>query len=295
MSMNKYQYETVEVTLENGIAWTLLNRPAKRNAMNPKLHFEMDELLGRMSTDPEVKVVVIGGKGGHFSAGMDLKEFFREQEGNPEAQRKSSEAGHRWRWERLSEYPKPTIAMVEGYCVGGGFTQMIGCDFAIAARNARFALSEVNWGIIPGGLVAKIFADTVLPRHALYHACMGEVFDGAEAERIGLINKAVPAASLRKTVRELAHKLMLKSPNALRATKHAVRHVRSMSVPDAYSYLMAQYLVVGVGDTEDSYNSGIRQFLDEKSFKPAHGPFRLKGARAKTVKKSKPRTAARRK
>ena len=274
--MKKYDYETVSVEIRDGIAWTLVNRPEKRNAMSPKVHYEMDDALARLHTDAAAKIVVIGGKGGHFSAGLDLKEFFRGTENDPAERRKALESGNRWRWERLFDYPKPTIAMVEGYCVGGAFMQLAGCDFAIAAEDAKFSLSEVNWGIIPGGLVAKVIADSLLPRHALYYACLGEAFDGKEAERIGLINKAVPAAGLKDAVIELAKKLMLKSPNALRVTKQSVRHVRTMSVPDAYSYLMAQTFAVKVDDAEDSYNSGIGQFLDEKSYKPVHGPFRLK-------------------
>ena len=92
--------------------------------------------------------------------------------------RKAAAAANRWRWERLYGYDKPTIAMVHGYCVGGAFMQLLACDFAIAAENAIFSLSEVNWGILPGALVSKAVADTVLPRHALYYACLGEPFDG---------------------------------------------------------------------------------------------------------------------
>src|SRR2546423_237591 len=110
----------------------------------------------------------------------------------------------RWRWERIYGYDKPTIAMVHGYCVGGAFMQLLACDFAIAAENATFSLSEVNWGILPGALVSKVVSDMVLPRHALYYACLGDAFDGKEAARIGMINYAVPLEKLEDATTELA-------------------------------------------------------------------------------------------
>ena len=153
--------------------------------------------------------------------------------------------------------------------------QLLACDFAIAAENATFSLSEVNWGILPGALVSKAVADTVLPRHALYYACLGEPFDGKEAARIGMINYAVPLEKLEDAVTDLAERLMKKSPAVLRATKQAIRHVRTMDVPQAYDYLAAKGQAIKAADKEDSYNTGLRQFLDEKSYKPTFEPFKL--------------------
>jgi trans-feruloyl-CoA hydratase/vanillin synthase len=278
--MGKYDYQNVKVEIRDGIAWVILNRPEKRNAMSPKLHFEMDDALEQLEFDDDAKVVVITGAGGNFSAGQDLKEFFRELDANPSGRRKAAQAANRWRWERLYNYDKPTIAMIHGYCVGGAFMQLLATDFAVAAEEATFSLSEVNWGILPGALVAKAVADAVLPRHALYYACLGEPFDGKEAARIGMVNFAVPLAKLEQATTELAHKLMKKSPNTLRATKQAVRHVRNMDFGQAYDYLMEKSKAIKVGDREDSYNTGLRQFLDEKSYKPTYEPFRLRGDKA---------------
>ena len=278
--MGKYDYKNIKVEIRDGIAWVILNRPEKRNAMSPKLHFEMDDALEQLEFDDDAKVIVITGAGGNFSAGQDLKEFFRELDTNPSGRRKAAQAANRWRWERLYNYDKPTIAMIHGYCVGGAFMQLLATDFAVAAEDATFSLSEVNWGILPGALVAKVVADAVLPRHALYYACLGEPFDGKEAARIGMVNFAVPLAKLEQATTELAHKLMKKSPNTLRATKQAVRHVRNMDFGQAYDYLMEKSKAIKVGDREDSYNTGLRQFLDEKSYKPTYEPFRLRGDKA---------------
>ena len=278
----------VKVEKKNGITWVMLNRPEKRNAMSPQLHFEMDETLKELETDPATKVVVIAGAGGYFSAGQDLKEFFRANEKNPAGRKAAAEAANRWRWERLYKYDKPTIAMVEGYCVGGAFMQLCGVDFAIAAEDAVFSLSEVNWGILPGALVSKVVSDMILPRHALYYACMGEAFDGTEAERIGLINFAVPGGQVVDKTIELAQKLMAKSPAVLRATKHAVRQVRTMDFDQSYDYLAAKGQAIKVGDTEDSYNAGLTQFLDKKAYKPTFEPFALKGGKKPAAKKKAP-------
>lgn len=267
----------VKVEKENGITWVMLNRPEKRNAMSPQLHIEMDKTLAELETDPETRVVVGSGSEGNFSAGQDLKTFFRELENDPAGRKRAAEAANRWRWERLYMYDKPTIAMVHGYCVGGAFMQLLATDFAVAAEDATFCLSEVNWGILPGALVSKALVDTILPRHALYYACLGVPFDGKEAARIGLVNFAVPKARLREETIALAQQLMAKSPAVLRATKQAIRSVRTMDFGQAYDYLAAKGQAIKVGDKEDSYHTGIHQFLDEKSYKPTYQPFRLKG------------------
>jgi trans-feruloyl-CoA hydratase/vanillin synthase len=273
--MAEYKYEFVKVKIRDGIAWTSLNRPEKRNAMSPQLHYDMDDALARLETDDDAKVIVVTGEGGNFSAGQDLQKFFRELERNPAERKKAAAAANRWRWERIYQYDKPTIAMVHGFCVGGAFMQLLACDFAIAAENATFSLSEVNWGILPGALVSKAVSDTVLPRHALYYACLGDPFDGKEAARIGMINYAVPLDDLEDAVTDLAERLMKKSPAVLRATKQAIRHCRTMDVAQSYEYLAAKGQAIRAADKEDSYNTGLRQFLDEKAYKPTYEPFKL--------------------
>src|SRR5260370_38075963 len=108
--------------------------------------------------------------------------------------------------------------MVHDFCVGAAFMQLLACDFAIAAEDATFSLSEVNWGILPGALVSKGVADMVLPRHALYYACLGEAFDGKEAVRIGRGNLSVPPEKLEAATTELAGEPLKTSAAGVRAT-----------------------------------------------------------------------------
>ena len=126
----------------------------------------------------------------------------------------------------LRTYAKPTIAMVNGWCFGGAFTPLVACDLAIAADEATFGLSEVNWGIPPGGVVSKALADTIGSRAALLYIMTGRTFGGREAAEMGLVNSSVPLAGLRAEVEGLARELLAKNPVVLRAAKLGFKHCR---------------------------------------------------------------------
>ena len=165
--------------------------------------------------------------------------------------------------------------MVHGFAFGGAFTQLCACDFAIAAEDATFGLSEVNWGIIPGGLVSWNLTDMMLPRHAMYYAVTGDTFDGKRAVEIGLVNFAVPKAKLREETDKLAEKLIKLNPNVVRYTKEAIRAVRKMDDKQARDYLQVEAgLARRRNDKEIREQHGMKQFLDEKSYRPGLGPFR---------------------
>jgi len=264
----------VRVNKADGITWVVLNRPEKRNAMSPELHYEMDATLAELETDPDTQVLVLTGAGEAFSAGQDLQKFFRELDDKPAERKRAGEAADRWRWYRLSMYDKPTIAMVNGYCVGGAFIQLLACDFAIAADDATFSLSEINWGILPGSLVSKVLSDAVLSRHALYYACLGEAFDARRAVEIGLINAAVPKPDLERETVALARRLMAKNPEVLRGTKQAIRMVQDMDHARANEYMRIKMAEVQLRDRERARDAGIAQFIDDQSFQPTFEPAR---------------------
>jgi trans-feruloyl-CoA hydratase/vanillin synthase len=267
-------FETVKVEREDGVTFLVFNRPDQRNAMSPQLHLDMCEALDAAAEDEETKVVVITGAGKAFCAGQDLKLYFRANDKDPKARARLRRASHHWRWERLSRFPKPTIAMVNGYCFGGALTQVCACDFAIAADEAVFGLSEVNWGIIPGGIVSWNVAKIMSYRDALYYACTGDTFTGKEAAQMRFVNKSVPLAELRAETMKLAMSLKAKSPIALRYTKDAIRSVREMDVDQAEDYLHAKSEALKLGDPEKGREKAMRQFIDEKSFKPGFGTFK---------------------
>jgi feruloyl-CoA hydratase/lyase len=266
-------YDNVKIEREGGTTFLVLNRPDKRNAMSPGLHYDVEDALTCLEDDAETKVLVLAGAGEAWCAGQDLKLYFRETSNNPAERKRSNTASHHWRWEILSRFRKPTIAMVNGYCFGGAFTQLCACDFAIAADDATFGLSEVNWGIIPGGIVSWNLTDMLLPRHAMYYAATGEPFDGKRAAEIGLVNFAVPQAELRKKTLDLAEKLMRLNPGVLRYTREAIKSVRHMRAEEARDYLGAKQDSLHRADKEIADKVGMKEFLDEKSYRPGLGPY----------------------
>ncbi|HEY7385376.1 MAG TPA: p-hydroxycinnamoyl CoA hydratase/lyase [Beijerinckiaceae bacterium] len=274
MSQEVISLENVKIERDGATTFIILNRPEKRNAMSPQLHMDMVEALDWAEMDDETRVVVITGAGGHFCAGQDLKLYFRETENDPKARVRARRAAHTWRWDRLSNFPKPTIAMVHGYCFGGGFTPVIACDFAYAADDATFGLSEVNWGIIPGGLVAWAVTQVMNYRDAIYYSVTGDQFSGTEAAAMKFVNRSFPVERLREETMALARKLEAKSPQTVRYTKEAIRAVRRMSKEEALDYLNAKSDALKFTDPEGSRQKAMKQFLDDKSFKPGLGEFK---------------------
>lgn len=263
------RWKTVKVEIEEGIAWVIFNRPEKRNAMSPTLNSEMRDVLETLELDEEAGVLVLTGAGTAWSAGMDLKEYFREIDGTSEAfQQKIRRDSSAWQWKLLRMYAKPTIAMVNGWCFGGAFSPLVACDLAIAAETAVFGLSEINWGIPPGNLVSKALADTVGLRKGLEYIMTGETFTGVQAAEFGLVNKAVPLEKLREETVALAKKLLEKNPVILRAAKHGFKRCRELTWEQNEDYLYAKFDQARLLDPEGGRDEGLRQFLDEKSIKP---------------------------
>jgi trans-feruloyl-CoA hydratase/vanillin synthase len=199
--------------------------------MSPKLNRQMMRVLDELEFRADVGVLVLGGEGDAWSAGMDLKEYFREIEKQGlGAVRGAQRESYGW-WRRLRWYQKPTIAMVNGWCFGGGYGPLFACDLAFAAEEAQFGLSEINWGILPGGGATKI------------------------------------ARELLSFRRAMARVLLQNNPVALKATKDAVRRVGEMAYDDAEDYLVRAQEAANSYDNEGR-KEGIRQFIDDKSFKP---------------------------
>jgi trans-feruloyl-CoA hydratase/vanillin synthase len=266
--------DNVKVEFDDGIAWLKLNRPDKRNAMSVALATEMNQVLDDLEIDDRCGVVVLTGEGAAFSAGMDLKDFFRatDQKSDIERHRAYRETRN-WQWRKLMFYGKPTIAMVNGWCFGGAFTPLICCDLAIAAQEAVFGLSEINWGIIPGGVVPKALSTLVNDRKALYYIMTGEQFDGRVAAEMGLVNEAVPLDQLVARTRALARTLLEKNPTVLRAAKLSYKYIREMTWEESAEYLTAKADQTRLVDAEGGRERGMEQFLDAKTYKPGLGNY----------------------
>ncbi|PXW73795.1 trans-feruloyl-CoA hydratase/vanillin synthase [Blastomonas natatoria] len=272
----------VSVRVEDRIAWVKFARPEKRNAMNPALNRQMMEVLDDLEYRDDVGVLVLGGEGNSWSAGMDLKEYFRETEAQGlRGVRKSQRESYGW-FRRLRWFQKPTIAMVNGWCFGGGFGPLFACDLAICADEAQFGLSEINWGILPGGGVTKVVVDLLPMRDAMWLTLTGELIDGKQASAIRLVNESVPLERLEARTTEVAQLLLKKNPVALKFAKDAVRRVGVMTYDEAEDYLVRMQEAANFHDKTDGRKEGIRQFIDEKSYKPGLGSYDLDKAAAQT-------------
>ena len=268
------ELENVKVERDGGVTFVILNRPDKRNAMSPQLHLDMCDALDWAEEDEQTKVLVLTGAGGNFSAGMDLKLYFRGTEEDPLARARARKAAHTWRWSKIARFPKATIAMVHGYCFGGAFVPVVACDFAVAAHDATFGLSEVNWGHIPGGLVGYAITVNMNYRDAIYYSVTGEQFSGKEAADMKFVNKSVSPEKLREETMVLARKIEAKSLAAVRYSREAVRSVRGMTLEQAMDYLNAKSDALQFIDPEKGRAKAMKMFLDEKSFKPGLADFR---------------------
>jgi trans-feruloyl-CoA hydratase/vanillin synthase len=264
----------VLVEFDNGIAFVTLNRPEKRNAMNPALNIRMMEVLDELEADDRCGVLVLRGAGQSWSAGMDLKEYFRENDGKGRgAVLKSRRQSGGW-WNRLMYFEKPTIAMVNGWCFGGAFTPLVACDLAIAADEATFGLSEINWGILPGGNVTRAVAEVMNHRDSLYYIMTGENFGGQKAREMGLVNESVPLADLETRVRAICASLLEKNPVVLKAAKDTFKRVRNMPWEQADDYIYAKLEQMLFLDKSNGRAEGLKQFLDDKSFRPGLGAYK---------------------
>jgi feruloyl-CoA hydratase/lyase len=172
-----------------------------------------------------------------------------------------------WRGRTLRYFPKPTIAMVNGYCFGGAFSIVESCDVVIAAEEANFGLSEINFKGFPGGAVSKSLANLFRPRDALFYGLTGRRFDGKTAARIGFATMAVPLAQLREETMAVARDIAAKDPAALRAVKEGYRFSLEMTWEASMNYTIAKEEELANRQRVAWKDSGVRDFVEGK-FKP---------------------------
>ena len=212
--------EAIEVDLDDrGVLTITLARPDAANSRNQAMRRELAEVYTAAATDDAVRVVVLTGKGDrHFCAGMDLKEA-----GQPETPVERRERLRSARdIEQLARLPRPTIAAINGYALGGGFEMALACDMRVMATDAKIGLTEVRHGLMPGGGGTQRLPRLIGAAKAAGLLYLGKVLDGPAAEQLGLVNAAVPAADLHDRVSTLAGALAEQSPTALRAIKESL-------------------------------------------------------------------------
>ncbi|HEV2884570.1 MAG TPA: enoyl-CoA hydratase-related protein [Pyrinomonadaceae bacterium] len=251
------KYETLLFEKRGRVGIMTINRPDKRNALNIKTREEGAALLDALRTDDSVGVVVITGAGDKaFIAGADIAEFAGRT-----AMMQRDVMTARSLFNAIDTFPKPIIAMVNGYCLGGGCELALACDIRVASETASFGQPEINLGIIPGGGGTQRLTRLVGEGKAMEMILTGEIIDARTAHAIGLVNQVYPAAELEVKTMEMANRIAEKSPIALSLAKEAVK-IASRSTLD--EGLRREVDLFALCFSTEDKDEGVSAFLEKR-------------------------------
>jgi enoyl-CoA hydratase len=250
-------YETILVDRRDRVAIITINRPEKRNALNIQTRAEGAAILDELHDDDAIRVVVFTGAGDKaFIAGADIAEFA----GRTALQQRAIML-ERGLFNAIDTFPKPVIAMVNGYCLGGGCELALACDIRIASENASFGQPEINLGIIPGGGGTQRLPRLIGEGKAMEMILTGEIINAQEAFRCGLVNQVVPADHLEAKTMEIANRIAEKSPIALRLAKEAVKLASRSNLDEGLRREVDLFaLCFSSGDKDE----GVKAFLEKR-------------------------------
>jgi enoyl-CoA hydratase len=251
-------YTAIGDAIDAGVATITLNRPDVHNAMNDAMRRELTHCFDALAVNDDVRVIVVTGEGERaFSAGADIREFVEEPSLTQFRERRKRLDFR----QAMDRCPQPIIAAIRGYAFGGGLEMALACDIRVAGDDAQLGLTEINLAIIPGGGGTQRLPRVVGRGKALEMILTGARLTAAEALRIGLVERVVPAAEVRSAARELAVAIAAKAPVALRYAKEAV--VKGLELPLADGIRLENDLAALLRSTEDRLE-GARAFLEKR-------------------------------
>jgi methylglutaconyl-CoA hydratase len=246
----------IEYTVTGGVARLTLNRPNKRNALNPELIGGIEAFLGRAAADPAVRVVLLRGAGPDFCAGVDLAGLLENPDPDvmdhlEDAQRIAG------LYSALRRHPRPIVAAVHGRALGGGCGLATACDIALASESAQFRYSEIDLGFV-AAIVLSLLRRSVGEKQAFELVAMGESWTASQAHRIGMLNHVYPDDTYEANVEEYVDRLARKSATALALTKRLLHHTDGMNLETAMeSGIFVNALARSTSDAQ----RGIEQFV----------------------------------
>jgi len=253
-------FETLDIERTGSVATVWMNRPQVFNAFNETLIAELDAAYQQLDADPSVRVVVLGGRGKHFSAGADLNWMRRAAEGS-EADNLADARRFAGMLRRLAGLSKPTIARIQGAALGGGTGLAAACDMAVASSDAVFSTSEVKFGIIPA-VISPYVLRAIGPRHALRYFQSAEKISAERALMIGLISEVTATDALDAGVTALVEPLLAGGPGAQQAAKALIEAINGRLIDDATLEETAQRIARQRTTAEG--RDGVAAFLDKR-------------------------------
>ena len=250
-------YETILVEKRGSVAVLTINRPDKLNALNSNVHVEGVATLDELRNDAEIRVVVITGAGEKsFVAGADISEFAGQT-----VVTQRNVFYERSLFNSIDTFPKPVIAMINGFCLGGGCELALACDIRLASEKARFGQPEINLGIIPGGGGTQRLTRLVGEGKAMEIILAGDMIDAPTALNLGLVNHVFSPEELETKTFELANKIAEKSPIALQMAKEAVKLASRSNLDEGLRREVDLFAVCF--STEDK-EEGVAAFLEKR-------------------------------
>ena len=254
-------YETLEIERHGPVATIWMNRPEVFNAFNEQLIGDLTDACSVLDADPSVRVVVLAGRGRHFSAGADLN-WMKRASAYGEAENLEDSRRFARMLHALFEMSKPTIARVQGAALGGGTGLAAACDMAVASADALFSTSEVKFGIIPS-VISPYVLRAIGPRHALRYFQSAERISAERALQIGLVNEVTPVDALDAGIAALANVLIAGAPKAQKAAKDLIASVNGRAIDEAVIEETAQR--IARQRATDEARDGIAAFLEKRT------------------------------